>query len=95
MIKDKEAVEATLFEEYLIYAQMMGIAEQVKKEFKDIYPEIIKQSNFEYYDHTKIINSFIAHGIIPGRGAESKARDYSADEERGDFGKGEGGKDFH
>lgn len=95
LIKDKEAVEATLFEEYLIYAQMMGIAEQVKKEFKDIYPEIIKQSNFEYYDHTKIINSFIAHGIIPGRGAESKARDYSADEERGDFGKGEGGKDFH
>ena len=33
LIKDKEAIEVKLFEEYLIYAQMMGIAKKVAKQF--------------------------------------------------------------
>lgn len=40
LIKDREAIEVVIFEEYLIYAQIMGIAKEVAKEFKDIYPEL-------------------------------------------------------
>ena len=56
MIKDREAIEVVIFEEYLIYAQIMGIAKEVAKEFKDIYPEIIEQSNFSSYDNILFIN---------------------------------------
>ena len=38
------AIEVKLFEEYLILAQMMGIAKKVAKQFKNLYPEIIYTS---------------------------------------------------
>lgn len=89
LIKDREAIEVTLFEEYLIYAQMMGIAKQVAKEFKDVYPEIIEQSKFTSYDNIIIINSYAAHGISTARSAESRARNYSSG--GGGFSSGGGG----
>lgn len=89
LIKDREAIEVTLFEEYLIYAQMMGIAKQVAKEFKDVYPEIIEQSKFTSYDNIIIINSYAAHGISTARSAESRARSYSSG--GGGFSSGGGG----
>ncbi len=89
LIKDREAIEVTLFEEYLIYAQMMGIAKQVAKDFKDVYPEIIEQSKFTSYDNIIIINSYAAHGISTARSAESRARNYSSG--GGGFSSGGGG----
>ena len=89
LIKDREAIEVTLFEEYLIYAQMMGIAKQVAKEFKDVYPEIIEQSKFTSYDNIIIINSYAAHGISTARSAEARARNYSSG--GGGFSSGGGG----
>ena len=49
LIKDREAIEVVIFEEYLIYAQIMGIAKEVAKEFKDIYPfvEVVPTSGLK------------------------------------------------
>ena len=89
LIKGREAIEVTLFEEYLIYAQMMGIAKQVAKDFKDIYPEIIEQSKFHSYDNIIIIHTYATRGISTAKTAESRARSYSSG--GGGFSSGGGG----
>ena len=67
LIKDRKAVEVQLFEEYLIFAQIMGIAKKVSKQFKDIYPQIIQQSNFVSYDSVMFINTSLDKGIYTAR----------------------------
>ena len=89
LINNREAIEVTLFEEYLIYAQMMGIAKQVAKDFKEIYPEVIEQSKFTSYDNIILINAYTTHGISTARNAESRARSYSSG--GGGFSSGGGG----
>ena len=89
LIKDREAIEVTLFEEYLIYAQMMGIAKQVAKDFKEVYPEVIEQSKFTSYDNIILINAYATHGISTAKSAESRARSYSSG--GGGFSSGGGG----
>lgn len=63
LIEDRKAIEATLFEEYLIFAQLLGIAKQVTKDFKDIYPEIVSQSKFSSYDNIIFISTYVTHTI--------------------------------
>ncbi len=46
-IKDRNAIEIIHWEEYLMYAQMFGIAEKVAKEFKDLYPETITDITYD------------------------------------------------
>lgn len=89
LIKDREPIEVKLFEEYLIYAQMMGIAKKVSKDFKDIYPEIIEQSHFDSYDNIIFINSYAAYGISSAKSAETRANNYSSG--GGGFSSGGGG----
>ena len=89
LIKEREPLEVAIFEEYLIYAQMMGIAKEVAKEFKEIYPEIIEQSKFASYDNIIIINAYATHGISTARSAEARARSYSSG--GGGFSSGGGG----
>lgn len=89
LIKDREAIEVTIFEEYLIYAQMMGIAKQVAKDFKDLYPEIIEQSSFNSYDNIIFINYCAARGITTAQSAKTRAESYSSG--GGGFSSGGGG----
>lgn len=89
LIKDREAVEVQLFEEYLIFAQLMGIAKKVAKQFKDIYPEIIEQSNFTSYDYILFINMSSNRGIASAQAAKSRAESYSSG--GGGFSSGGGG----
>lgn len=89
LIKDREAVEVQLFEEYLIFAQLMGIAKKVAKQFKDIYPEIIEQSNFTSYDYILFINMSSNRGISSAQAAKSRAESYSSG--GGGFSSGGGG----
>ena len=84
LIKEREAIEVALFEEYLIYAQIMGIAKKVAKEFKDLYPEIIEQSNFSSYDNIIFIHTCSTHGI-----SNARVQSYSAG--GGGFSSGGGG----
>lgn len=38
LIEERKHIEVTIWEKYLIYAQLLGIAKEVSKEFKDIHP---------------------------------------------------------
>ena len=89
LISDREAIEVTLFEDYLIYAQMLGIADKVAKEFKELYPDMIEQSNFYSYDYILFINYCSHNGISSASAARSRANSYSAG--GGGFSSGGGG----
>ena len=89
LIGERKAIEVTLFEEYLIYAQIMGIAKEVAKEFKEVYPEIVEQSNFNSYDNIIAINLYSTRAINAAMSAESRARSYSSG--GGGFSSGGGG----
>lgn len=45
-IKDRSAIEVNIWEEYLMYAMIFGIAKKVMKDFKKLYPEIITESTY-------------------------------------------------
>lgn len=51
LINEREAIEVELFEEYLVFAQMMGIADKVLEQFKNLYPDIATLSSFDSYDN--------------------------------------------
>lgn len=89
LIKDREAIEVHLFEEYLIYAQMLGIAKKVAKQFKDLYPEVIEQSCYNSYDNIIFINLCASHGIAEANSAKARAENYSSG--GGGFSSGGGG----
>lgn len=66
MIKDKEVPELILWEKYLVYATVFGIAERVLKQLKIVYPQIADPNYFNdgysymylMYSHS-LTNSFI------------------------------------
>ena len=89
LIKDREAIEVTLFEYYLIYAQMLGIAKKVAKQFKDLYPDMIEQSCFNSYDNFYYINLCTSSGISSANSAKTRAESYSSG--GGGFSSGGGG----
>ena len=89
LIKEREAIEVQLFEEYLVFAQIMGIAKKVAKQFKDLYPEIIEQSNFTSYDYIMFIHTSSYRGVSAAKSAKSRAESYSSG--GGGFSSGGGG----
>ena len=89
LIPNRQAVEVTLFEEYMVFAQMLGIAKEVSKEFKELYPEVIEQSNFSSYDNIIFINACASRGISSAQIAKSRAESYSSG--GGGFSSGGGG----
>ena len=89
LIVERTAIEVNLFEDYLIYAQMMGIAKKVAKQFKELYPDIIEQSAFYSYDNIIFINACASHVISEANSAKSRAESYSSG--GGGFSSGGGG----
>ena len=89
LIKDREVIEVQLFEEYLIYAQMLGIAKKVAKDFKELYPDIIEQSSFDTYDTIIFINTWSTHSASAAASAQARAESYSSG--GGGFSSGGGG----
>lgn len=74
-IKDREAIEVHLFDEYLMFASIFGIADKVAKQFKEIYPETI----YDYdYDSVIFINTFSYNGVYAASVAQSRAQSYSS-----------------
>ncbi len=85
-IKDREAIEVVLWEEYLMYAQIFGIAKEVAKEFKKLYPDVITE---DYYSDIIFIHSISAEGVSAASAARSRAESYSSG--GGGFSSGGGG----
>lgn len=90
LIKKKEPIEVMLWEEYLIFAQIFGIAKEVAKQFKTLYPELIENNNYGFdYVNIMWIDSISSHSISSASSARSAAQNYSSG--GGGFSSGGGG----
>lgn len=89
LINDREGIEVKLFEDYLVYAQFLGIANKVQKQFKKLYPDIIEQTNYNTYDNLVYINMWATGGISSASDARYAAQGYSSG--GGGFSSGGGG----
>lgn len=85
-MKDKSAIEVMLWEEYLMYAQIFGVADKVAKQFKQLYPDVVTDYS---YDSVIWINDFSYSGISSATTARSRAESYSSG--GGGFSSGGGG----
>ena len=75
LIKDRKAIEVKLWEEYLMYAQIFGIAKKVAKEFKRLYPDVLTD---DYYDDIIFIHTISYEGVSAASVAKSRAESYSS-----------------
>ena len=83
---DKEAIDVKLWEEYLMYAQIFGVAEKVAKQFKKLYPDVITDYDYNTFVY---INHVSYSGISSANSAYSRAQSYSSG--GGGFSSGGGG----
>ena len=77
LIKEREPIEVNLFEDYLIFAQILGIAKKVASQFKKLYPEIIENYNYDF-DDIFLIYAISNSGISSANTAKSRAQSYSS-----------------
>lgn len=85
-MKDKQAIEVKMWRDYLIYAQIFGMAKEVAKEFKNLYPDVISD---DMYNDIILINTFSSTGVSAASTAKSRAESYSSG--GGGFSSGGGG----
>jgi len=90
-INKKEPIEVKLWNEYLMFAQIFGIADQVMKKFKDLYPEVIEDmDNYNFnYNTFVFVHSVSSSGVNAASAARSAAQSYSSG--GGGFSSGGGG----
>ena len=84
----KEVLEVKLWDEYLMYAYIFGIADKVAKQLKNLYPEVIQEYNYDY-DTLILINNISRTSVNAASSARSAAESYSAG--GGGFSSGGGG----
>ena len=89
LIQERKDIEVEIFEEYLIYAQLLGIAKKVSKQFKELYPDMIEQTNYASYDNIVYINYCASSGISSANSARAAAQSYNSG--GGGFSSGGGG----
>lgn len=80
-INEKEAIEVNLWDMYLIYAQIFGIADKVAKQFKKLYPNEIETYNERYgygFDDILFINMISTSGMSTAMSSRDKANSYSS-----------------
>jgi len=94
MINQKLPIEVKLWKEYLIYAQIFGIADKVAEKFEKFYPDEISLINNDYgniyFDYIKTINifsSFVKNSAMSVISSSVNSRSSS----RGGYSSGGGG----
>ena len=90
-ISEREPIEVNLWQEYLVYAQMFGIANEVMSQFKKLYPEIVSQMDEMNYggNYIYIVDDFSRSAYQAATTAKSEASSYSSG--GGGFSSGGGG----
>ena len=61
-IDKKETIEVHLWDEYLMFAYLFGIADKVLSQLKKLYPEIIQQDD-DYYHTMYMANTFASEAV--------------------------------
>jgi len=87
-MKTKEVLEVKIWDEYLMFAYLFGIADKVAKQLKDLYPEILEQENLDY-DTFVFVNNISTRSVSAASSARSAAESYSSG--GGGFSSGGGG----
>ncbi len=54
-INEKEPIEVKLWDEYLMFAQIFGMADEVAEQFKKLYPEVIEAMNSSNFDYSDLV----------------------------------------
>ena len=86
----KEVLEVKLWDEYLMFAYLFGIASKVAKQLKNMYPEVIEQmGNGLDYDILIFINNMSITSASAASNARRDAESYSSG--GGGFSSGGGG----
>ena len=87
-INTKEVMEVQLWDEYLMFAYIFGIADKVAKQLKNLYPEVI--NNYDVDFNTLLyINYISTRSVNAASNARAKAESYSSG--GGGFSSGGGG----
>lgn len=87
-IDTKEVMEVKLWDEYLMFAYLFGMADQVAKQLKNLYPEVLEQSNMDY-DTFIFVSNISTRSVSAASSARSAAENYSSG--GGGFSSGGGG----
>ena len=90
----KEVMEVKLWDEYLMFAYLFGIADKVAKQLKDMYPEILEQTDMNGnvmfdYDMFMFVNHISMRSVSAASSARAAAESYSSG--GGGFSSGGGG----
>ena len=95
LIKEREPIEVHLWDEYLMYAQMFGIAEEVASQFKRLYPEVMDNMSQVGYNYDDIIFiHMICYDGMKSANAAQNSSSGSSGGGGGSFGGGGGGGGF-
>ena len=90
-MNDKEVLEVKLWDEYLMFAYLFGIADKVAKQLKNLYPEKVQELEEQGLDLNTIyfINHISTSSVSAATAARSAAESYSSG--GGGFSSGGGG----
>lgn len=78
IINEREACEVELWDQYLIFAQLLGIADRVAEQFNQIYPNYFTKANTGGYSSTDVfvaatVSRTFAHSMYKGYSAGRSA----------------------
>ena len=78
-MKNKEAIEVKLWDEYLMFAYLFGMAEKVAKQFKNLYPDIVREMEANNLDYGTFvyINNLSTRTVHAASAARQAAESYS------------------
>lgn len=90
-MQNKEAIEVKLWDEYLMFAYLFGMADKVAKQFKNLYPEIVREMEANNLDYGTFvyINNISTRSVHAASAARQAAESYSSG--GGGFSSGGGG----
>lgn len=96
---EKEYFEVHLWEEYLIFAQLLGIADKLEEQFRKLYPNFNQESKLDVDNTTVIVRNMVEtgyKGLEKGKRAESmkKASSSSHDYSGSSRSSGGGGSSY-
>ncbi len=83
-MKEKEAIEVHLWDEYLMFASILGIADTVQKQLNIVCPEY-QEMYYDYYTSYYISNMFIRNAVSRSEQAYHTANSGSASTGGGGF----------
>lgn len=90
-MKEKQVFDVHLWDEYLMFAYLFGIADKVAKQLKDMYPEVVQEMQNSNIDYSTLyyINHISTRSTDSASSARSAAQSYSSG--GGGFSSGGGG----